>query len=524
MSLFLSKFFIISFFLLIPMYLYSVSKIQIEIALEDFYSNLTYQSNLLALSNQYDETINFSNELLINLLITNTDYLAKTPDRLFKFYAKAANYHYLHLGKNKNKEIAFELWQKLIDLDFQALKKKISLDEKNKLKYKRYNTPFNLEEIETAFRMMQYLYLTKNSFDLSTQTSQQRFFNSIFVYISYIEKGLQYSKQMLINAFLYLIDKEEIKKADNLYQTMSKKGIHDSFYKDLLENRKLYFREQFYSNHQKKYKEELDEYYNRQLSLLSNTIPSPLYRYYNLATSIIKTVVPDNFEKVQTMVLPIRRDLISKGDKVIIRKAIDYYLLSIEYDPSFYPSLHNLGILYAYIQNNYKAIFFLKKALNIKTSFQILYALGLTYMALKEYQKAYSFFQEAFILEPQNYALLNNLAHCSIFYKDPQLVRPTLFYINKLLKLDPFNYLWVETKSDIYFHKKDYKNAIFFLKKALFYLNDVNINKNSTQKYLNLFRMYKVDEDLIPYLKEESKRMSDKLQQYQQVFSQLEKK
>ncbi len=147
----------------------------------------------------------------------------------------------------------------------------------------------------------------------------------------------------------------------------------------------------------------------------------------------------------------------------------DIALASDAFQESFYESLKEKGI-----ENNDKAIIALEKCLEIDpNSFAVHFELGKNYLALKEYKKAYTWFEKAAMLDPQNKWALVGMY--DVLYETKEF-NQAIAIVQRLI---PFKNEYKEDLVSLYMNTQQFDKALVLINE----LNDVIGNNDMRDNY-----------------------------------------
>lgn len=147
----------------------------------------------------------------------------------------------------------------------------------------------------------------------------------------------------------------------------------------------------------------------------------------------------------------------------------DIALASDAFQESFYESLKEKGI-----ENNDKAIIALEKCLEIDpNSFAVHFELGKNYLALKEYKKAYTWFEKAATLDPQNKWALVGMY--DVLYETKEF-NQAIAIVQRLI---PFKNEYKEDLVSLYMNTQQFDKALALINE----LNDVIGNNDMRDNY-----------------------------------------
>lgn len=148
----------------------------------------------------------------------------------------------------------------------------------------------------------------------------------------------------------------------------------------------------------------------------------------------------------------------------LIKQAEDHCLQCLEIYPKYINCLNNLGTLYFVEQNYSESEKFYLKALQIDSSdANVLFNLATIRQRLNDLPKANFYYEKALSSDPQ---ILNLIPFYKQFVVKNNKQAQAISFITKILRIFPRNYELHLLIVDLYDDQQDYKNALFYVKKA----------------------------------------------------------
>ena len=146
-------------------------------------------------------------------------------------------------------------------------------------------------------------------------------------------------------------------------------------------------------------------------------------------------------------------------------KAIDEFLLSLNYNPDDKFTLYNLGRAYRKKEELDKAIEFYNESIEVDPKYADAYnGLGTVYSAKRDFNKAKEFYEKSIDLEADNKYALYNLADS---YKNLGELDKAIDFYQKAIETDGNYADAYQALGTVYEQKKDFNKAIEFYQKAL---------------------------------------------------------
>ncbi len=151
------------------------------------------------------------------------------------------------------------------------------------------------------------------------------------------------------------------------------------------------------------------------------------------------------------------------------KNALIYFKKSIELNPNFAISYHNLGVIYQIQKEYLLAIDNYQKAIKIgHRDIDKTYSnLGDIHLQFHRYSKAiesYNKVKNKQLINQQLISAYNNLA---LTYNQKRQYLQALEMLNKVIDLDPNNYQAIQNIGIVYLNLEDHNNAIKYLEKAM---------------------------------------------------------
>lgn len=157
---------------------------------------------------------------------------------------------------------------------------------------------------------------------------------------------------------------------------------------------------------------------------------------------------------------------LSKVQQNQFEDAALYLKTAIDINSSDPTALSAYGYALNQLNRNVEAVEYIKRALTLQPDdVNLLGTLGLIYNTLKNFEQSDSVYERALELDPQN-ALINNNYAYSLSERDLQLDR-ALQMVKISIAADSANSSYLDTIGWVYFKLKDYKQAKFYVEKAI---------------------------------------------------------
>ena len=414
-------------------------------------SNVNHQKMVLEQSNIHLANLNISNSYLIEKIKKKTNYFGNDVKKQLEFYDLATKYYFYHLGDKKSKIKAIEMWNELIELDL-------------KNRGKDFQSPYNSQVLEKAFEMQRYVHLINGSpqSDLSG-VDPTMMMKTCEQYESHYTNKMIYSKELGLNFVTYFLHREDQEQAEMAYKRLG--GVTDDYYQQQLTLLKL-----------SKITDETEAFKMLQHYFLLMKIDKELNQKqsdkdFNHANAIL-------FPPTPPIKLTYQFNKLNEVDKKTRQKAMKMYINVLKQDPNSSEANYNLGLILASEEQVPKAILYLKTALKNNSDFNTLYSLALLEMKLENYFAAYNYLREAELYHSNMASLYNNLSICSKYYKDPNIIHPQFFYINKAIALNQDDHRFYLTKASHLKDEGDRKGYLHHLQLSLRKVKEIKEMRN----------------------------------------------
>lgn len=158
-------------------------------------------------------------------------------------------------------------------------------------------------------------------------------------------------------------------------------------------------------------------------------------------------------------------------------KAIEDYNKAIEINPDFALTYNNISLAF-YLKKDFdKALEYVEKAINIDSYFSEAYStMAMIYDEKKEYDKAMLNYNKALEFDKKNLdGIYTNIA---TLYMKQENINEALEYLNKAMKINPYNVEANVNLGNIYIRLLDYDKALEYYEKAKKYSSNINIKSN----------------------------------------------
>ena len=459
----------------------------LDAAFESLVSNVKQQKTVLSTSNIWLSHLDASNTFFIESIKKFPQYFGNDLKKQLEFYDIATHHYFYHLGDKQSKRKAFLMWQALIDIDRQLLEA-AGLDLKD---ISAFKSPLKGQGLDKAFEMERYLYVLKDEPNKLVDIDYRRLEITCEHYRHYYTQGLNYSEELNLNFLVYFLELADYSNAKASYERLETLG--DPYYQSELSYLRL-IRRTNEAGDEEDY--ELLKNHLRLMRLERGLKEKPGDKYFNHANAVL---FPKNTFGVKPSYRFNELEKLSPEDA---KRAMKTYIKALQEDPHRPEANYNLGLLYAKEHNVPKAILYLKRALKYRSSFNTLYSLGLLEMQLKNYQGAYKYFKEAEYYDTNSPSLYNNLSICSKYVKDPDIIKPRAFYINKALALREDDYRLYVTKGLYFRDRGDEKGYTNQIRLALKRIGDIEEKEYTSLEVLELFSVTTAEE--VPQAKQKA--------------------